>query len=115
MAMLKLACALLFAMVVVAPLAEAGITCGTVSKNIVPCMKYLTTNVALPKACCDGVSALSKAAATSADRRTACTCLKSMSGAISGLNRGKAAALPGKCGVRVPYAISPSTDCSKVN
>ncbi|KAL9274938.1 Non-specific lipid-transfer protein 1-like protein [Drosera capensis] len=38
-----------------------------------------------------------------------------MSGAISGLNLGKAAALPGKCGVRVPYAISPSTDCSKVN
>nr|B3A0N2.1 RecName: Full=Non-specific lipid-transfer protein; Short=LTP [Lycium barbarum] len=39
---------------------------------------------------------------------------KSAAAGISGINYGIAAGLPGKCGVNIPYKISPSTDCSKV-
>ncbi|KAG5582178.1 hypothetical protein H5410_052805 [Solanum commersonii] len=53
------------------------------------------------------------AAKTPADRKTACTCLKSAASAIKGINVGKAAGIPRVCGVNIPYKISPSTDCSK--
>ncbi|CAN6339374.1 unnamed protein product [Urochloa humidicola] len=46
--------------------------------------------------------------------RTACNCLKSAAGRISGLNAANAASIPSKCGVSIPYSISTSTDCSKV-
>ncbi|MCE3052255.1 tyrosine protein phosphatase, partial [Datura stramonium] len=52
---------------------------------------------------------------TPADRKTACTCLKSAANTIKGINAGKAAGLPAACGVNIPYKISPSTDCSKVS
>ncbi|KAK3405011.1 hypothetical protein EUGRSUZ_K01283 [Eucalyptus grandis] len=44
----------------------------------------------------------------------ACKCLKSASGSISGINFGVVAAIPGKCGVNIPYKISPSTNCNSV-
>ncbi|GAB2235984.1 hypothetical protein Droror1_Dr00026430 [Drosera rotundifolia] len=113
--MLKLACALFACIVVAAPIAKAAITCTVVTQKLLPCLRYLTSNIPLPGACCAGVSGLSQAAATTADRRTACSCLKSLSGRISGINYAKAAALPGRCGVRIPYSISPSTDCSRIS
>nr|UHK12171.1 non-specific lipid transfer protein 1b [Fagopyrum tataricum] len=111
----KLACLLMVCMAVAAPEAEAALTCGTVTKNLVPCLPYLKGGTGPSVPCCNGVKALASSANTPADRKIACGCLKQSSGAISGLNLGNAAALPGKCGVSVPYKISPSTDCSKVN
>ncbi|CAA6663595.1 unnamed protein product [Spirodela intermedia] len=67
----------------------------------------------VPASCCGGVRALSAAAGTVADRRQACSCLKSAASAIAGFQPALAAGLPTRCGVSVPYQISPSVDCSK--
>jgi len=111
--LLKLSCAAFLCMVVVAPHAEAAITCGAVAKGIAPCLAYLKSGGAPPPPCCAGVRSLVSMATTPADRRTACGCLKTSAASIPGLNYGFASALPGKCGVSVPYPISPNTDCSK--
>ncbi|CAH9134705.1 unnamed protein product [Cuscuta epithymum] len=115
--MVKYFCAAVLCMVVVAaPHAEAAITCGQVSQKLAPCLAYLKSGTGLPTAgCCGGVKSLAGSATTTADRKTACGCLKSLSNSITGLNLGAAAGLPGKCGVNVPYKISPSTDCSTVS
>ncbi|KAI9153347.1 hypothetical protein LWI28_009937 [Acer negundo] len=114
MAALKLVCALVACMLVVAPMAQAAVTCGTVTSSVAPCIGYLRGSGALPPACCSGIKSLNAAAATTADRQTACRCLQNAAKQISGLNLNLAAGLPGKCGVNIPYKISPSTDCSKV-
>ncbi|KAM3338931.1 non-specific lipid-transfer protein 2 [Capsicum galapagoense] len=107
----KIACFVLFCMVVVAPHAEA-LTCGQVTGGVAPCLPYLTGRGPLG-GCCGGIKGLLGAAKTPADRKTACTCLKSAANAIKGIDVAKAAGLPAACGVNIPYKISPSTDCSK--
>uniref|UniRef100_A0A0D3HHF8 Non-specific lipid-transfer protein n=1 Tax=Oryza barthii TaxID=65489 RepID=A0A0D3HHF8_9ORYZ len=62
---------------------------------------------------CSGVRSLKAAASSTADRRTACNCLKNAARGIKGLNAGNAASIPSKCGVSVPYTISASIDCSR--
>ncbi|KAK3227489.1 hypothetical protein Dsin_007351 [Dipteronia sinensis] len=114
MAALKLVCALVACMLVVAPIAQAAVTCGTVASSVAPCIGYLRGSGPLPPACCSGIKSLNAAAVTTADRQTACRCLQNASKSISGINPGLAAGLPGKCGVSIPYKISTSTDCSKV-
>ena len=115
MASMKVGCivAMVFMVVVSAPIAHA-ITCGQVASSVAPCVNYLQKRGALPAACCSGVKSLNAAAKTTADRRAACTCLKSLSKSISGINLGLAASLPSKCGVSIPYTISPSTNCDTI-
>ncbi|XP_060202631.1 non-specific lipid-transfer protein 1-like [Lycium barbarum] len=108
----KIACFIVLCIVVVAPHAEA-LTCGQVTSSLAPCIPYLR-NAGPMGGCCGGVKNLANAARTTPDRQTACNCLKSAAGAISGINYSKAAGLPGVCGVNIPYKISPSTDCSTV-
>nr|AFM35695.1 nonspecific lipid transfer protein [Vitis pseudoreticulata] len=111
----KLACVMVICMVVAVPASvEAAITCGQVTSSLSPCLNYLKSGGPVPPGCCSGIKNLNSAAQTTADRQTACKCLKSLSGSIPGINYGLASGLPGKCGVSVPYKISPSTDCSKV-
>nr|ABE11609.1 lipid-transfer protein precursor [Solanum chacoense] len=109
----KIACFVLLCMVVVAPHAEAALTCGQVTSSLFSCLPYLRNTGPLGD-CCSGVKKLKGQAQTTADRQTACNCLKSTAGSIKGLNFGKAASLPSTCSVNIPYEISPSTDCSKV-
>ncbi|XP_062197037.1 non-specific lipid-transfer protein 1-like [Phragmites australis] len=98
-----------------APRASAAITCGQVSSALAPCIPYATGRGKLSPGCCSGVRSLKSAASTSADRQAACRCLKSLMGSISGLNMGTVSGIPGMCGVSVPFPISMSTDCNKVN
>ncbi|KAF7143614.1 hypothetical protein RHSIM_Rhsim05G0230200 [Rhododendron simsii] len=112
--MVKLACVVLMCMVVTAPHAQAAVTCGTVLTSLQPCLGYLRSGGAVPLPCCNGVKSLYSAAKTTADRQTACNCLKSASGQVGGINPGYASSLPKSCGVNIPYKISPSTDCAKV-
>ncbi|XP_022157264.1 non-specific lipid-transfer protein 1-like [Momordica charantia] len=93
----------------------AAISCGSVNGAVAPCISYLRPGGVLSPACCSGVKNLNSQASTTADRQAVCQCLKSAAGAIQGIDLGRAAGLPGKCGVSVPYKISPSTDCSKVH
>ncbi|KAK4377450.1 hypothetical protein RND71_003746 [Anisodus tanguticus] len=107
----KIARFVVLCMVVVAPHAEA-LTCGRVQSVLAPCLPYLQGHDPL-RSCCGGVKGLLGTAKTPADRKIACTCLKSAVNAIKSIDAGKAAGLPSACGVNIPYKINPSTDCSK--
>ncbi|XP_058734703.1 non-specific lipid-transfer protein 2-like [Vicia villosa] len=116
---MKLACVVLVMcmVVVIAPMAESDISCADVIKEFSSCLTYLEApdNNASPSTqCCGGVKKLLDAATTTADRQAACKCLKSAAGSISKLNTNNAAALPGKCGVSIPYKISTSTNCYNI-
>ncbi|MEJ4834327.1 non-specific lipid-transfer protein, partial [Enterococcus faecium] len=104
----------LMCMVMGAPIAESAITCGQVTSALSTCINYLKLGGALPPSCCSGVRKLNTAATTTPDRQAACNCLKKASSSIKGINLSLASGLPGKCGVSIPYKISPSTDCSRV-
>ncbi|KAL1535362.1 Non-specific lipid-transfer protein 2 [Salvia divinorum] len=111
---MKLMCSVLIAAALIAAIAppSEALGCGEVVSYLGPCIPYVTNRGALG-ACCGGVKGLYSAAKTTQDRQTVCICLKSLARSYRGVNFGKAAGLPGKCGVSVPYKISPSTDCSK--
>ncbi|CAL0324649.1 unnamed protein product [Lupinus luteus] len=114
MAGIKVACLVLMCMAVVAaPIAQAAITCGQVSGQLAPCIGYLRSGGPVSRQCCGGVRALVAAAQSTADKQAACNCLKSASSAIK-FNPANAASLPGKCGVRIPYKISSSTNCATI-
>ncbi|KAL3715286.1 hypothetical protein ACJRO7_007079 [Eucalyptus globulus] len=111
----KLACVALLCMVAAASVAEAAVTCGQVASALAPCIPYARSGRGpVPAGCCNGIRSLNNAARTTPDRQATCKCLKSASGSISGINFGVVAAIPGKCGVNIPYKISPSTNCNSV-
>ncbi|XP_073063060.1 non-specific lipid-transfer protein 2-like [Primulina eburnea] len=112
---MKCMCMLLvvLALVSLAPGGEGALGCGNVVSYLNGCIPYVTGQGPLG-GCCGGVKGLYSAAKTPADRRTVCTCLKSVANAYAPYI-GKAASLPKLCGVSIPYKISPSTDCAKVN
>ncbi|MGV7467976.1 non-specific lipid-transfer protein [Mycobacterium kansasii] len=114
-AMKKVACAVILCIVMTAPYATAAMNCGQVTSTLGPCITYLKGAPGPSALCCAGIKRLNGMAQTPPDRKTACGCLKSAAAAVTGLNYGLASGLPGKCGVSIPYPISPSTDCSKVN
>nr|AAC18567.1 lipid transfer protein [Oryza sativa Japonica Group] len=96
--------------------ARAPVTCGQVVSTWAPCIMYADgEGVAPTGGCCDGVRTLNSAAATTADRQTTCACLKQQTKAMGRLRPDHVAGIPSKCGVNIPYAISPSTDCSRVH
>ncbi|KAK4742545.1 hypothetical protein SAY87_000546 [Trapa incisa] len=115
--LMKLAgCLLVVYMVVAYPKAVTAITCGQVAGKLAPCLQYAKGTGAgpVPSPCCSGIKTLATSAQTTLDRQTACKCLKSFSGSVSGINYGLVASLPSKCGVSIPYKISPSTNCNSV-
>ncbi|KAD0455671.1 hypothetical protein R6Q59_027156 [Mikania micrantha] len=94
--------------------AEA-VTCGEVVSAIAPCLGYLRNGGSPTTVCCNGIRELLRnKARTTTDRRSICNCLKSASSSYRGVSGSYAASLPGKCGVNVPYKISPSTDCNRI-
>ncbi|KAL5203226.1 hypothetical protein ABZP36_014178 [Zizania latifolia] len=118
------AAALLAVVLVLAPLlpgstvvgASAALSCSTVYNSVMPCLPYVQSGGAVPAACCGGIRSLVSAARTTADRRAACTCLKNVAaGAAGGPYISRAAGLPGRCGVSVPFKISPSVNCNAIN
>ena len=114
----KLVCLWLITMVVIGAAigSDGAVTCGQVYSSLSQCINYVTGKaVAVPPPCCNGVKSLNAAAKTTPDRRSVCSCLKSLTGSIKGINYGLVSGLPGKCGVSIPYKISPSTDCNKIN
>ncbi|KAL3512665.1 hypothetical protein ACH5RR_025382 [Cinchona calisaya] len=114
-AILKLLCVGLMGLVLLAPQGEAVISCSTVYSSLYPCLGYVMGTGPLDPKCCTGIKSLLAQAKTKEDRQSVCNCLKSLASSSSGnANFGKAQSLPGKCGVSLPYKISPSIDCSKV-
>ncbi|CAN4106178.1 unnamed protein product [Withania somnifera] len=94
--------------------ADAYVTCQMVATDLYPCLGYVRAGGVIPATCCNGIRSLFGAASSTQDRQTVCNCLKAAAGAIGGVNLKLAASLPGKCGVNIPYKISPSINCSTV-
>ncbi|KAI3732582.1 hypothetical protein L1987_63788 [Smallanthus sonchifolius] len=102
-------------MVVSTPYVEAAISCGQVVSKLIPCLTYLQKGGAPSPACCNGVKSLNSATQSTPDKQTACNCLKGSYSSYPGIKPANAGSLAGKCGVNIPYKISPSTDCSKIH
>ncbi|KAK3418993.1 hypothetical protein EUGRSUZ_H04731 [Eucalyptus grandis] len=96
------------------PVSESAISCSDVVKDLRPCVSYLKSGSGNPPAaCCAGVTSLANAATSSADKKAACACLKNAAQKMNP-NAQLAQALPSKCGVTLPVAVSPNVDCSKI-
>ncbi|THU56467.1 hypothetical protein C4D60_Mb11t17560 [Musa balbisiana] len=93
--------------------AQAAIGCGQVVSYLIPCLGYAQGTGPLTEGCCSGVRALNGAAQTTPDRQATCNCLKRSAAGVSGIQPGLISGIPRKCGIDVPYRISPSTDCSR--
>lgn len=103
-------------MVVCAPnKARAAVTCNQVVSYLTPCISYVQSGGTVPMNCCNGIKTLYGRAQTTQDRQGVCNCLKQVASQVpyTGFNAGLAAGLPSKCGINIPYKISPSTDCQK--
>lgn len=97
-----------------APAEGAVANCGQVVSYLAPCISYAMGRQTVPGGgCCSGVRGLNAAAATPTDRQATCTCLKQQTSGMGGIKPDLVAGIPSKCGVNIPYAISPKTDCSK--
>ncbi|KAH6769357.1 lipid transfer protein 6 [Perilla frutescens var. frutescens] len=96
------------------PQAEAAVSCNMVVSDLSPCLNYVVYGGAAPPPlnCCQGIRSLYNQATATADRQAVCSCLKSVANSATPAIINNAAALPSKCGVSIPYKISPSTDCS---
>ncbi|EMS59739.1 Non-specific lipid-transfer protein 4.1 [Triticum urartu] len=102
--------ALVAALLLVA--SDAAISGGQVTSALGPCLSYARGNGASPSAaCCSGVRRLAGQVQTAADKKAACLCIKSAAG---GVKEGKAAEIPSKCRVSVPYKISSTVNCNKI-
>jgi hypothetical protein len=112
---LHLVCLVVCIMVMTASTTKAAISCNQVINTLTPCISYVVGNGALTDNCCNGIRGLNSAARTTPDRQSVCTCLKNTASQFSynSRNVALAAGLPGKCGVKLPYKIDPSTDCKR--
>jgi len=100
------------------PRAQAAVTCGQVVNNLTPCISYVMYGGAtVPAQCCNGIRNLYGLAQTKPDRQAVCNCIKNaVSGSgfsYSNFNLNLAASLPKRCGVNIPYQISPNTNCNR--
>lgn len=93
--------------------AGAALSCSTVYSTLMPCLGYVQSGGTVPAACCSGIQSLVSGARATADRRAICTCLKNVAaGAAGGPYISRAAGLPGKCGVSLPFKISANMNCN---
>uniref|UniRef100_A0A0E0LCD0 Non-specific lipid-transfer protein n=1 Tax=Oryza punctata TaxID=4537 RepID=A0A0E0LCD0_ORYPU len=91
------------------------VSCSDVIADVTPCLGFLQGDDDHPSGeCCDGLSSLVAAAATTEDRQAACECLKSaVSGQFTAVEAAPARDLPADCGLSLPYTFSPDVDCSQ--
>ncbi|GJM90852.1 hypothetical protein PR202_ga07172 [Eleusine coracana subsp. coracana] len=113
---LSMAAALLLVLAPAPPQASAALSCSTVYNTLMPCLGYVQSGGGVPRACCSGIQSLLAAARDRSDRRAICTCLKDVAaGAAGGPYISRAAGLPGRCGVTLPYKLGPNMNCNAIN
>ncbi|XP_020274847.1 non-specific lipid-transfer protein A-like [Asparagus officinalis] len=92
-----------------------AINCVDVDVALRQCVPYITGQAPNPaKGCCDGIGHIKSIATTKADRQAACGCMKAAASHLPGIVDSAVTALPAKCNVPLPYPISASVDCSKI-
>uniref|UniRef100_A0ACD5VSL4 Uncharacterized protein n=1 Tax=Avena sativa TaxID=4498 RepID=A0ACD5VSL4_AVESA len=107
--------ALVLAATAVAP-ARAAMSCSAVYSTLMPCLQFVQQGGTPARGCCTGIKDLLDQANNTPDRRTICGCLKNVAnGASGGPYIDRAAALPSKCNVALPYKISPSVNCNSIH
>ncbi|CAA7022160.1 unnamed protein product [Microthlaspi erraticum] len=107
--------AIIFVLVVsFIPRSESAISCSVVIQDLQPCVSYLTSGSGQPPdTCCDGVRSLAAATTTSADKKAACQCIKSVSNSVT-VKPENAQALASSCGASLPVDASSTVDCTTV-
>nr|AGL08241.1 non-specific lipid transfer protein 2 [Cuphea paucipetala] len=113
----KLVCIALIGLIVVFPgRVESSVSCTQVVNYLTPCVNFVINGGSVSQQCCSGIRSLNTAASNTKDRQDVCNCIKSVVNGVpvSQTYINNAANLPSKCGVRLPYKISPSTDCKSV-
>jgi hypothetical protein len=94
-------------------LANASLSCNEMIETTTPCIGYLQNPgpSSVPEPCCNGVRNVNDAAKTTNERRDACRCLKPVVNAIAGIKEDALTALPGNCGVNLPFKIGLNINC----
>uniref|UniRef100_A0ACD5TGE5 Uncharacterized protein n=1 Tax=Avena sativa TaxID=4498 RepID=A0ACD5TGE5_AVESA len=97
--------------------ASAALSCSAVYDTLMPCLGYVQSGGAVPQACCGGIKSLVSRASSTTDRRAVCSCLKNLAKAAAGSGPyvDRAAGLPRKCGVHLPFKIGPNVNCNSIN
>jgi len=110
------AVSILFALAIGCLMANPGnaISCGDVDVSLGSCIPYLKGQQPEPAdQCCSGVRRLKDMAVTTADKQSACECVKAAAARLQNLKDECVCALPGQCGAPLPFPLSRSFDCSK--
>lgn len=113
---LAIVAALLAALATISLVVQPGqaVTCPQVVSSIAPCLNYLRGREANPNAlCCGGVRAVKGMCQTTADKRTACSCLQRAAAGETDLKDAAAQSLGPKCNVPLDVPISKTVDCSR--
>ncbi|OIW11736.1 hypothetical protein TanjilG_20220 [Lupinus angustifolius] len=96
------------------PYCVAHIECAEIIEYLQTCVGYLKHGGASdkpPSTCCDGVKAVLNKLKSVDDKRDACNCIKAIV-QITKLKLENARNVPIKCGIKIPFQISPDFDCS---
>ncbi|MCL7044551.1 hypothetical protein MKW94_024349 [Papaver nudicaule] len=94
---------------------SAVLTCPQVVQTLAPCITFITGSAPNPAAgCCPGITNLRNMATTTPDKRFACNCVKNAAASNPNIKDEQVTALPGKCGVKLPYTISKTFDCNSI-
>ncbi|XP_031498541.1 non-specific lipid-transfer protein-like isoform X3 [Nymphaea colorata] len=99
------------------PTATAAVSCNTVNSKLMPCLGYVTgSGIGAPSAtCCSGMRTLYASLKVAADRQAACRCIKTLTSRFANIIKlNVIKTLPNKCGINLPYTISPSINCDKL-
>lgn len=105
---MKLECLVFAYMIVAGPITAMALSCSDVNSNLEACTGYLTNGgISTPGSqCCNGVRNLNGMALTPLNRREACRCIKYAARTLGPrFNADRAAGIPGRCGVKIPYNI----------
>ncbi|XP_058757486.1 non-specific lipid-transfer protein A-like [Vicia villosa] len=91
------------------------VSCSEAVSSLLPCLPFLEGSLpATPSAdCCTGATNLFNKANTTPIKRSVCQCLKDASTKFA-VKPDRAAQFPQLCHINVPFPISASVDCSKI-
>ncbi|XP_045795418.1 non-specific lipid-transfer protein 1-like [Trifolium pratense] len=113
--LVKVICLSMICLVLDIPLANAALSCGQIQLTVAPCLGYLRNpgpSVSAP--CCNGLRSIYGQSKSIADRQSVCRCVKGTIFGLPGINLSALSSIAPKCGINLPYKISPSINCNTI-